>query len=212
MTYIKHIGNEKCILASSCSMGKKGALNKNDFRAPLRSGFTLIELLVVVLIIGILAAVALPQYQKALNKTRTMRMLPLMKAIVAAEHVYHLTHGSYTIDFTQLDIEMPAGGTVDTELNENSTLINRLIFSDFSCHLQLQNYSDEPEAGIADQYVSLYCIADHPNAPEIEKYLARDYWICWGPEAAGEICKAITGQQEPTLTSMPKGGKVGYKF
>ena len=93
MTYIKHIGNEKCILASSCSMGKKGALNKNDFRAPLRSGFTLIELLVVVLIIGILAAVALPQYQKAVLKSRLAQWDVMFNTASKAIDLYLLENG-----------------------------------------------------------------------------------------------------------------------
>ena len=57
--------------------------------------FTLIELLVVVLIIGILAAVALPQYQKAVDKSRVATILPLMRRWVDAMALYKLEHGSY---------------------------------------------------------------------------------------------------------------------
>ena len=81
-------------------------LNKNTFRAPLHSGFTLIELLVAVLIIGILAAVAVPQYQKAVLKSQTTRYLPFAKALVNAQERYYLENGSYG-DQRNLDIGLP---------------------------------------------------------------------------------------------------------
>ena len=71
-------------------------------------GFTLIELLVVVLIIGILAAIALPQYQKAVEKSRVSEAKTILKALADAENAYILSTGEHaTSDFSLLDIDIP---------------------------------------------------------------------------------------------------------
>ncbi len=76
---------------------------------PYRSttAFTLIELLVVVLIIGILAAIGVTQYQKAVTKSRAMRLLSMLTPIVQAADLYYLREGRYPTLFSQLDVSIP---------------------------------------------------------------------------------------------------------
>ncbi len=70
-----------------------------------KKGFTLIELLVVVLIIGILASIALPQYFRAVERSRSSEVLSLFGTIGGAQQRYMLQHDVYTTDFDDLDLE-----------------------------------------------------------------------------------------------------------
>lgn len=73
----------------------------------MKTGFTLIELLVVVLIIGILSAVALPQYSKAVEKSRATEALLTLKSIAQANEAYKLANGVYTAKLEDLDLDFP---------------------------------------------------------------------------------------------------------
>lgn len=78
-------------------------------------GFTLIELLVVVLIIGILAAVALPQYKKAVWKSRAANLYTQVTPILSAIDRYYMVHDVWVTDFNDIDIDIPLESTTGTE-------------------------------------------------------------------------------------------------
>ena len=75
-------------------------------------GFTLIELLVVVLIIGILASIALPQYRLATDKVEAMRALPILKAVKNMQEMYYLANGNYAESYYDIDYDQLGDCTV----------------------------------------------------------------------------------------------------
>ncbi len=71
-------------------------------------GFTLIELLVVVVIIGILASVALPWYQSAVDSSRYTQLQVLVKSIKDSVELSRMMTGYYPSTLENLDVDLPA--------------------------------------------------------------------------------------------------------
>ena len=92
--------------------------------------FTLIELLVVVLIIGILAAVAVPQYQVAVLRSRLANVKVMTNSLAQAEEVYYLANGSYTNNFDELDVNTPQPTSSATQAGRSSR-----TFENMKCEL-----------------------------------------------------------------------------
>ena len=97
---------------------KRTLCGKNPAKGKI-GGFTLIELLVVVLIIGILSAIALPEYTKAVEKSRSSEAMTLLRSFVQAQKLYKLANTQYTSDFTELDLEMPNIDTANKRFSTN---------------------------------------------------------------------------------------------
>ena len=126
------------------------------------SGFTLIELLVVVLIIGILASVALPQYQKAVEKSRAAQAWVTLKAIDDARKIYIMEHEEIPQTFADLNISfIDRNGSSVTE----SSLWGKYFWyglSNTQCPVTgedgiAQAYRLDSEGNFSGIYYLLYC-------------------------------------------------------
>ena len=147
------------------------------------AGFTLIELLVVVLIIGILASVAMPQYDKAVKKARLTKVIPLVKTLANAEEVFYMSNGHYTNNVSELDVDMPAGGTLVGESTDDGyvrfpdgTVIDLL---DGDWHLP---GSKALVAAYLKDNLRYFQYLEHSSRPNMR--------ICDGNEA---VCKSMGG-------------------
>jgi len=130
----------------------------------LKQGFTLLELLVVVLIIGILAGIALPQYQKSVEKAKLSEALLNFQTLKNAMDRYMLQHvcpgtDIYCPDDIQLDIELSGG-----EWNDHKYVTNNFSYfpSCASTSYSISIYSTHEQQEDLPDYVLIY-ESDGPN-------------------------------------------------
>lgn len=74
------------------------------------AGFTLMELLIVVIIVGILASIALPQFTRMTRRARSTEGTNLIGAVLTAEWVYRQEMGIYTAVMAELLVDVPPEG------------------------------------------------------------------------------------------------------
>lgn len=80
----------------------------NAHRTKRASGFTMIELMIVIVVIGVLAAIALPSYRIQISKMKNQEAVRILMALWEAQKDYYRENGVYTADINDLAIDIPA--------------------------------------------------------------------------------------------------------
>ena len=153
--------------------------------------FTLIELLVVVLIIGILAAVALPQYNKAVLKSRYVQMIAFARPTYTAWTAHYIANGEYTDNWDELAIDLPG------QLTNWNALGDTIRKGNYKCILS--------DGEHADHFIRLSCVYTDVHGNEIMYIMYPNGSVQCQTQtnwtSGMEVCKSLGGKLRSTDTS-----------
>ena len=146
----------------------------------MNKAFTLIELLVVVLIIGILSAIALPQYRMAVLKSKYAQLMTLGKTIEQAASAYYLENGTYPSRFDSLGVSIPGTGNGYER-----------VYGDYSCNVY---------AGVANITDSFRCVYEESDGVLAYHFIYQtNQYRCMVSTTwtlGNKLCQNLTGKNE----------------
>ncbi len=173
----RHDGDINPVILRRCNSGSRPYFTKH-------TGFTLIELLVVVLIISILAAIALPQYQTAVTKAKAVKVISLMSQINRSQELYYMNNALYAEDPRELDFTFPAGAELDSD--------GRWVYKDFSCKLCVDKSNGKCIAMnclLSNGRGSLSFVLYYYNSPHSNKFFCSAPIVGTNAEIIDLLCK-----------------------
>ena len=169
-------------------------------------GFTLIELLVVVLIIGILAAMAMPSYFKAMERSRMTEAVTLLANIAQAQQRKYMQINSYAKNYSGLDVA-PAGATGSVYYTKGDvakgtkgngfgvTLSTANAYKTGFATATREANANSKDPGLNYQY-------------NLVRYYASDLTTCNGTNKNGQaLCADFCGIDDPQASCCSDGSK-----
>lgn len=147
------------------------------------------EMLAAILIIGILAAIAVPEYKTAVYNSRLSTLMTNVKTIANDLELYHLSMGNYpNNELSNLDIGITGCTVTDDVYSCQKGTVYAFGISD----------TDKPVGGFLGEHQGLAYIQYLKEEPTVAKRNQRECWADSSNELANRVCLNLDGVQQGT--------------